>query len=269
MATFDQAERSFWGGRPEELFLFQVLGGGPTYRYTSGRLPVSFAGFPFFPKALDRGNFTFKKDYSGNDTLELTVQSDLELLKHFKIIVPRRTMTLTIYRRHRGSADLDAVPVFIGRVRGVSWEGAKAIVSCDSMYAMAKRGGLNLSYQVSCNRFIYDAGCQLQKADWRLVGELEKVDGLNVYSLVFAQKPDGWWKYGFIETADGNYLVVDHVGNRVTLMHAMEGVKPGEFISIYAGCNRTLDQCWDKFNNGLNYLGFPWSPADNVFTDGL
>lgn len=266
--AFSDKEASPFGGRPDEFYQFSIVG-GDTFRYTSSRLPLSYQGFEYSPKAIQRGNFTFKKDFSGDDTLDIDVQSDLDILKSFKIIVPRRTMLLTIYRRHRGDSDLDVFPVFFGRVRGVSWEGAKATISCDSMYAMAKRGGLNLWFQVQCNHFVYDGGCGLQKADWRLVGTVQAINGTKLSSAAFAAKPDQWLKYGFIEVGDGSYFVIDHVGDTVTLLNAVEGISLGTAVSGYAGCDHTLDTCWDKFFNGLNHLGFKWSPADNVFVDGI
>lgn len=266
--AFNTNENSVFGGRPDEFYLFQVAG-GPTYRYTPARLPLSYQGFEYTPKAMQRGNFTFKKDVTSEDTLKIEVQSDLDLLQHFKIIVPRRTMRVVIYRRHRQDGDTDVQPIFVGRVRGVSWEGAKATIECDSMNAMAKRSGLNMHFQVPCNYFLYGPGCGLQRGDWRVFGELEVVNETTITSAAFATKPDGWFKYGFLEIGDGAYMIVSHTGNQVVLLHALEGVQLGQAFSAYAGCDRTLDTCWDRFNNGLNHLGFKWSPADNIFVQGI
>lgn len=267
--AFKSTESSTFSGRPEEFYLFQ-LEGGQAYRYTPMRLPVSYQGFEYTPKAIQRGNFTFKKDVTSGDSLSIEVQADLDLLSHFKIIVPRRTMRVTIYRRHRADGDLEVVPVFFGRVRGVSWEGPKAIIECDSMNVMAKRGGLTANYQVVCNHFLYSAGCGLSRGDWREMGVIESIaNGTTITSSTFAAKPDDYYKYGFLETADGSYMITSHKGDTITLLNGLEEVKVGAAISVYAGCPRTLDTCWSRFNNGLNFLGFPWSPADNVFSDGI
>ena len=266
--AFNDNESSVFGGRPDEFYLFQIVGGA-TYRYTPMRLPLSYQGFEYSPKAMDRGNFNHKKDFSGQDVLSIEVQSDLDLLNNFKIIVPRRTMLVTIFRRHRQDTDLEVYPIFIGRVRGCSWEGAKAVIECDSMASMTKRGGLNTNYQVPCNHFVYDAGCGLAKGDWRTTGPLQSSVGTQVKSPAFAAHPDGYFKYGFLEAGEGSYMVIDHVGDTLTLLNGLEGVPVGTMISAYAGCDRSLSLCWDRFNNGLNYLGFPWSPADNVFVTGL
>lgn len=267
--ALDTNERSVFSGRPDEFYKFSIVG-GETYRYTPMRLPLTYQGFEYQAKAIQRGNYAFKKEMTSQDTLSIEVQSDLEILNNFKIIVPRRTMLVTIYRRHRGDSDLDILPVFFGRVRGVSWEGAKATIECDSMNVMAKRGGLTANFQVGCNYFLYDEGCGLQRGDWKVTGPLVSVvNGVKISSPVFATKPDGWFKYGYLEAGDGAYMIIDHKGSEVTLLNGLEGVAVGAAISAYAGCDRTLTTCWGRFDNGLNYLGFPWSPADNIFTRGF
>lgn len=268
--AFDSTEKSSFSGRPEEFYLFQIVGSAEAFRYTPMRLPISYQGFEYTPKAIQRGNYTFKKDVATGDSLSIDVQSDLPLLDHFKIIVPRRTMRVTIFRRHRSGGDLEVMPVFIGRVRGVSWEGPKATIECDSMNAMAKRGGLTANYQVPCNYFLYSAPCGVAEGDWREVAIIQAIDnGTTITSPTFATKPDGFYKYGFLETTDGSYMITSHVGDKITLLNGLEGISAGQSVNVYAGCDRTLDTCWDRFNNGLNHLGFKWSPADNAFVEGI
>lgn len=257
-------------GRPDEFYVFEILG-GQTYRYTPMRMPITHNGFEYTPKAMQRSNYTFKKDVTSEDSLKIDVQADLDILSQFKIIVPRRTTNVTIYRRHRGDSQNEAIAIFRGRIRGVTWNGAKATIECDAMTHMAKRGGLTTNFQVPCNHFVYSVGCRLNKGDWAAAGLITGLRDSNriVESPVFATKPDGYWKYGFIEVGDGAYTVVSHSGSSVTLMNGMEGVGLNTEFQVYPGCDRTLDTCWDKFNNGLNHLGFKWSPADNVFETGI
>lgn len=264
------SESSVFSARPDELYLFQIEN-GPTYRYTAMRLPVMVSGFEYTPKAIKRGNYTFKKDVTSEDSLQIEVQADLPLLDHFKIIVPVRKTKLTLMRRHRGDEDQEIVTIWRGRVRGVTWEGAKATIECDSSSTMAKRAGLTLNYQVPCNYMVFSVGCGLAKGDWGLNGTIERIlsDGQKLRSGVFATKPDGWWRLGWIEVGGGAYMITAHSGDTITLLHAVEGIDQGEEFFVYPGCDQRQDTCWDKFGNGLNHLGFNWSPADNVFETGI
>ena len=268
--AYDAIEASPYLGRREEFYLFELAGSGLQYRYTPMRLPVSYQGFEYTPKAIERGSYTFKKDATSNDSLRIEVQSDLAILEHYKVLVPAKTMKLRIFRRHRGDSDLNTSVVFHGRVRGVVWEGAKAVVECDSMNSIAKRGGLTMNFQVTCNNFIYDSNCRLQSGDWKLQGTLTGIsNGVTVTCPAFAAKPDGWLKYGFLEANGAYYMIVAHVGQTVTLLHGLEGVSVGETVSAYAGCDQTLETCYTKFGNHLNHMGFTWSPAKNLFERGI
>ena len=263
-------EASRFAARPDELYVFEVEG-RQTYHYTPARLPVMVGAFSYTPKVIQRGNYTFKKDMTSEDSLKIDVQNDLDFLENFKVIVPVRTTNVTIFRRHRGDPDGELRAIFRGRVRGVTWGNAKATVECDSMTAMAKRGGLTLNYQIPCNHFLYTVGCGLAKGDWGKAGRLTQMSSNNrvLESPVFGSKPDGWWKLGFIEIGEGAYMVTAHSGNSVTLLNGVEGVAVNSDFIIYPGCDLKLDTCWDKFNNGLNHLGFKWSPAENVFETGI
>lgn len=268
--AYDALEASAFSGRREEFYYFELVGTWKVYRYTPMRLPVSYQGFEYAPKAIERGSYTFKKEASSNDTFKLEVQSDLDLLENFKIIVPAVTMRIKVFRRHRGDADGNVKILFNGRVRGVTWEGAKATIECDSMNAMAKRGGISLNYQVPCNNFIYDDNCRLQAGDWKVQGPISSISSNTVVSSpAFADKPDGWLKYGFMEANGAYYMIINHVGASITLLHGLEGVQVGQVVSAYAGCDQRLSTCSTKFNNHLNYVGFPWSPAKNLFESGI
>lgn len=268
--SINNFERSAYGGRPEEFYVFQVVG-GPRYTYTSSRLPITHLGVEYTPKVMERGNYTYKKEVSGEDALKIEVQADLDILDQFKIIVPRRATLVAIYRRHRGDPDNEAQVIFRGRIRGVSRGTAKATIECDSMAAMTKRGGLTLNYQVPCNYFVYSTGCGLNKGDFAIPGFLTGIsaDGLTLTSPYFATQADQWLKYGFLEIGDGAYTIINHVGDQIRLLNGLEGVTITDPFVAYAGCDRRQETCWTKFKNGLNHLGFKWSPAENVFETGI
>ena len=40
-------------------------------------------------------------------------------------------------------------------------------------------------------------------------------------------------------------------------------------VTGYAGCDRRIDTCWDKFDNGLNSEANAWFPNKNPFQTGI
>jgi len=63
-------------------------------------------------------------------------------------------------------------------------------------------------------------------------------------------------------------MILNHVGDTLTLLTAMAGLAVGQSVTAFAGCKRTLLDCDTKFNNLPFFFGFEWIPAKNPF-DGL
>ena len=40
----------------------------------------------------------------------------------------------------------------------------------------------------------------------------------------------------------------------------------GDGFDVYAGCNKTIADCRDKFNNVINYRGEPYVPGSDYLT---
>jgi hypothetical protein len=61
--------------------------------------------------------------------------------------------------------------------------------------------------------------------------------------------------------------IIGYVDNtKVTILSAINGLKAGDIVEVYAGCARDLDTCLNKFNNTINFGGFPYIPLNNPFT---
>jgi hypothetical protein len=46
-------------------------------------------------------------------------------------------------------------------------------------------------------------------------------------------------------------------------------IEVGQFVDIYAGCSHQPDDCQNKFNNLINFLGFQFIPQVNAFRSGV
>lgn len=265
--AFDPLERSASAGRPEELYEFYSQ--AKFWRYTSAAQVATLNNNVFEPvRAMRRTALKQDKD-GGDDSIEVTVPLDNEVAMLFRIIVPARTIWLRIWRRHRGTDDYSQV--WYGRVRGVGWKGSRAIISCDGLNSMFKRGGLRLNYDVKCPHMLYGPGCNLDKDQFRVDGPLTFVSKNTVKSPAFASLPDQHLRLGFLEFGYGYYMISDHVGDTVTTFAGVEfdiDDRPAT-VTAYWGCDRMLQTCWSKFNNGLNSEANAWHPNVNPFEKGV
>ncbi|UJB18766.1 MULTISPECIES: phage BR0599 family protein [Lysobacter] len=56
-----------------------------------------------------------------------------------------------------------------------------------------------------------------------------------------------------------------HVGERLVLLGAGDGLRIGQAIIAYPGCGRSMAICHGKFNNAPNYGGAPGLPGKSPF----
>ncbi|MBQ3675664.1 MAG: phage BR0599 family protein, partial [Campylobacter sp.] len=60
-----------------------------------------------------------------------------------------------------------------------------------------------------------------------------------------------------------------HKGDKITLMFPLKSLSTADLVYVYAGCDKTIKMCRDKFNNSINYGGFPFVPSKNPVTQGF
>ena len=64
--------------------------------------------------------------------------------------------------------------------------------------------------------------------------------------------------------------VISHsFGNLTLATPLLEPLPPGARVSLYAGCDKGLNTCKDKFANFNRYGGFPFIPIKNPFESGV
>ena len=123
-------------------------------------------------------------------------------------------------------------------------------------------------YQKQCNRILYDPGCGVARAAFKVTGVLSSVAGAVIRAPEFAAKPDGWFAAGYVELGVERRMILDHTGDTLTLRTAMPSLHVGVSLAAYAGCMRDSGTCNAKFNNGARFFGFEWIPTRNPF-DGI
>ena len=268
--AFDILDRSASSGRPEELYEFWSV--DRFWRFTTGDRSTMLNGYEYIPERAVRRTALKQNKDGGDDSVTVNVPWDNPVAQLFKIVVPARTVWLRIYRRHRGDGDGSSyIQSWYGRVRGVAWKGAKAVMECDGLNSMFKRAGLRLNFDVKCPHMLFGPGCNLDKDQWRADGVILEIGPNFVRSPAFATKPDGWFRLGYIEFGRYYYTISSHSGDRVTTFQGLEYDADDTPILVagYAGCDRLINTCWDKFDNGLNSEANAWFPNRNPFLTGI
>lgn len=258
---------NLFNSQPVELYTFTY--GGETYHYTSNNKDFTYKDVVYQSMSISRGSLRRSKASLSENYLTIKINKDSAIPEKFKIIFPANPVWVTLLQVQRDKPDEAGLVIFSGRVRGVDRAGELAELKCDAGESALKRAGLRLNYQLICNHMTFSEGCGLNRDDYQVAGRVESVEGAAVTLSGLPELPDNWLKLGYVVYQDYFYMIIKHEGPTITLLHPAEGLEPGELIRAYAGCDKGLDTCWDKFNNGLNFGGCPFIPGVNPFRWGF
>lgn len=133
-------------------------------------------------------------------------------------------------------------------------------------------------FQRDCTAVLGDAACRinLDDAQWSTTGRV--LDRTGPAGLLVEAGPfsDQWFAFGRLTLLDGagaglsSAIRSDVVGpaGRLIELTVVPDVFPaiGDRVQLQAGCDRSVTSCQKKFNNFLNFRGFPDLPGEDWLT---
>lgn len=134
-------------------------------------------------------------------------------------------------------------------------------------------------WQKPCGAVLGDAACGVDLAAPGY-GAQVAVTAVSGARLTLPALPDfepGWFTRGRLFVLDGaaaglSGAIKDDVAGdarRIDLWQALRApLAPGDNVRITAGCDKRHDTCRFKFNNLLNYRGFPDIPGEDWLSVG-
>lgn len=131
-------------------------------------------------------------------------------------------------------------------------------------------------YQKPCTAVLGDAACRfdLNTPGYAVELAAEGVDGTDQFRWeALAGFEPGWFLGGRLSVlsgaAEGLWSMIkndrsDVSGRLLTLWEPMRApVAPGDLLRLEAGCDKRMETCRLKFNNLLNFQGFPDIPGED------
>ena len=265
------------GGAPQELYMFH-RGTTILAEWTSGDVARSVdlsLGDPrqFLPVPISRDQTEGDGDQS-NTALKVKLaiaEPDTVAITALYLNGPPSTpVELSLYRVHRGSADVRRF--FYGDVAGAEMSGGTMTLNVQPKHAALQQPILRQLWQGPCNNQLYDTFCGVNKASFAVSGTVDTIsaDGLTIDVSEADAFADGYFAAGGL-LEFGNYrgFIIAHTDATLTLFRAVPGLVAGSGITIYPGCDRTLGTCNDTFANAANHMGFPLIPPRDPFTTGV
>jgi hypothetical protein len=72
------------------------------------------------------------------------------------------------------------------------------------------------------------------------------------------------WQHG--DTKEYRMILGSQTGTGIfRIISPFNGIQVDDVVNVSLGCNRTLDHCQNRFNNLINYGGFPYVPIKSPF----
>lgn len=273
--TFNEYEISLDAGDPVELYTFAV--GTETFRYTSTDEAITTGGNTYEPIPIAGGPVVMRSE-AILEPIEITVPATNEFALKYLTVPPGQLSTVTIDRMHRDDPDEELQRIFAGSVHSVrfSEDFSEAVLGAFWTTANHNRQIPRFTFGSPCNYVLGDSStCKvnLESPSFKHTGQVAAAVGrILTVSGITGSFPDGFFTGGVVRTVTFNdrRLVVKHVGDELTLIVAFHDDIVGTLADVRAGCDHRIEgDCATKYDNVIEYGGWPFSPNQNPFISGI
>lgn len=271
--SFDPIETSVEGGNVIELYEFRK--GPEVFRFTSFNRDVTYGGNSWEAIPISRDNVQKSIEGSINE-LKIRMPLDNEIANQYIRNVPGKRIECAVYRGHFDDPAAETLIVFEGFIAQAEFDGdLQATLTLSPFTNVFKRSGPRFNYQGLCNNILYDGGCKVVRGLFVYTGIVSAVDETFRTITVngISGQGAGWSEGGFVAFPSGGNddqrLVLEQAGDVLTLLVNFSEDVLNQNVDVFAGCAHDVDTCEAKFNNLINYGGFPYVPSKNPYTSTL
>lgn len=238
--------------------------GGQDWRYTSADFSITYGGNVFAPASVSRGSVRYDTEFEVS-SLRCTFGYVEDPVLEYIAQNPVDVVWIEVLKWYEDVTPEEASVIFVGQIKNVAFEGNKATLSCVGFEHYLQQRIPKFRFQLGCNNDLFDDYCVISRTVWGVYTAVTAVDtdGVVLTSSTFATKEDGWFTRGFVRWEGYYRMIVDHEGANITIRFNIPGFTAGESIQAWAGCDKQLNTCVEKFDNMLNFFGHPWIPMDN------
>lgn len=260
-------EQGVEDGNIIELYKFE--GSDANYFYTSWQQDVDYSGDTYVAAPTNRASFG-GRPIGEEQTFEVTLPVSKQLVQDYAFDAnPPTSLNLTVYRSGAGSSG-PFVQWNKGSVINLRVKGDLATIVAASVFDEPLAADVPSVWLMSfCNHRLGDNNCGVDTDALKVSTTVSSIssDGLEITLASDGGNADQWSRAGYLRrVSDGALrLVIDHTGNVMTLAHPFRTLAGSDSVELFPGCAHNIQTCFDKFNNVINYGGFPYIPGKNIF----
>lgn len=253
-----------------ELYRFSEQASASIWTFTSGNEVVSYdAGDgpeDYEPTSISRSEAQNKNEITkANIDVQLSLNNPAAI--RWMQDNGERVVTLTIFERAKNGV---VNVVWKGRLASVAPGMTSVSLKMESIFTSLRRTGLRARYQRGCRHALYGRGCNLDAEDFAEAGVCSAITNRTLTIAEAAGFADGYFTGGMLRAPGGALsYVTAHVGTFVTLQRLSYDIADATEVgfpfnvTLYPGCDHSIETCDAKFNNKLNCGCFKFIPKKN------
>lgn len=267
--TFAAQQDTEYGGAP--LLLFRFFSGERSWLYTNQAASVPRGSDVYTPLVISMGP-TEQSAQELPRGVEINLPSNDLLALEFKPFLPPLPIEVDVYTRHRTDPEGEYRTVFIGECGSCNFNmDGTATITCYPLGHKLQRTIPWPAYCATCNWAVFSNGCGVDRELFKVQGTVDAVSADTISIAAVASKADQWFANGYVVRDATNEVrwILSHVGGLLTLVSPFLGLKSGEALTVFPGCDGLELTCKEKFNNLPRHAGFPDVPRKNPFAENV
>lgn len=263
--SFDTLERSVASARPVDLYKF--VGSFNTYRYTNYPDDITNSEGTYIAVPIQRSRL--EAGTQENDVhLDISLAFDNPMVEAYTRQTTPPKLTLELWRAHPDNFN-DTLLMWTGEVISWSIEKRTAKLRVPSLFTYLLSQPLpRPKYQAPCNHVLYDEFCRVNPSSFSHSTTITAISG-NSVTLAANPFANGLCNGGEMIVGLERRMIISNTGLVFTVSSAFAEASASQSVTIRQGCNRSFTECRTKFNNGINFGGFPHVPDRNPFSSSL
>ncbi len=274
MSSFRDDEASGEESLPREGV--EIICGLVVYRVALGTRNLVIGGRTYTAQPAGRGEAGVSASSDPRTVVVTLPMSHPVCRRYMAGGVPPRLVTMTVYRQQGRSGLTEQL--WSGYVTSMAPEKhvGRFNVPSRSSEAMQRRIPTITGGKL-CPHILFDANCKIDRTItgvYRILTTVTVISGrvVTVADVDGDLGPvaDDWATFGeFIHTASGERMTIQsQVGRVITMQLPIFELAIGDAVEISAGCSHNISVCVGKFNNAVNFGGFPDHQVVNIFPKG-
>jgi uncharacterized phage protein (TIGR02218 family) len=257
---------------PSVCEVYEIAYGTNFYYYTSSDYDFNFSGNYYIAKAIKRSSIKQNENFfAGELTFSLPKTDDVSRIFRKEFNLP---IFFKIYRIDKNDASQEKDLTYTGFINSAENDEVLTTFTCNTNEIESQNTIGQYRYSRLCPNDLYNHKCNVIKEDYTFKTTITGISDQKTSFQVtdsngIGALPEDFFKNGFIQGDTFSSTINKHTGLNIKVNHPMKILKIGDTINLVAGCNRTSDDCKNKFNNFENFFGSEHVPNSNPFRKTL